>query len=46
VGLVPGELSGTAPATVATDYDLFLTTRPPTYVYSSQSFDDSTGVST
>jgi hypothetical protein len=39
----PTSTSGTAPATVATDYDLFLYNEDTqTYVYSSQSFDDST----
>jgi hypothetical protein len=39
----PVSSSGTAPATVATDYDLFLYNETTgTYVYSSQSFDDST----
>jgi hypothetical protein len=39
----PASTSGTAPATVATDYDLFLYNEDTgTYVYSSQSFDDST----
>jgi hypothetical protein len=39
----PASVSGTAPATVATDYDLFLYNEDThTYVYSSQSFDDNT----
>jgi len=39
----PASTSGTAPASVETDYDLFLYNEDThTYVYSSQSFDDST----
>ncbi len=39
----PASTSGTAPASVATDYDLFLYNEDTqTYVYSSQSFDDNT----
>jgi hypothetical protein len=39
----PASSSGTAPAAVATDYDLFLYNEDKAvYVYSSQSFDDST----